>query len=183
MAPENANRSLLAQRCDPQGTAESQRGFGAVKDWSWSMLALMPLAQRLDCARLYALMLSAGIPHPPGFMAEVDIVDRQWALAVGSIQPLPRSLEWSLLTDTDSSLLGFAELGAWIQEEFPSLWDRLMAEFEPSASQALHRLMQSASSPAPSGAGMRQRVKRCWALAKHRTESRHGIHSRTVSTS
>jgi hypothetical protein len=153
-----------------------------VKEWRWATLALMPLPQRLECARLYAVMLTAGSRQAPVPMTDVNAIDQQWALGVGSIQPLPRRLDWSRPIDVDCGLLGCAELGAWVQEEFPSLWDRLLREFDPSTQQALHRLMQSSLPHPPYGAGMRRRVARCWSLAQQRTESRHGIHGREIAT-
>jgi hypothetical protein len=179
--PENPKTSLLAQRCAPTTLALSGLGFGAVKEWRWAMLALMPMPQRLECASLYAVMLSAGSQHTPALMTNVDTIDQQWALGVGSIQPLPRRLDWSNMTDVDSCLLGCAEIGSWVQEEFPLLWKRLVTEFDPSIQQALDRLMQSSLPPSQYGASMRQRVARCWALTNLRTENRHGIHSREIA--
>ena len=146
-------------------------------------MALMPMAQRLECIQLYAVMLSPGSTHMLDRLAQWDVQDKQWALAIGSIQPLPRRLEWSQLTEYDGNLLGFAELGLWIQEDFPALWDRLELTFDPSVMDALRRLMKRESKSHMVSTSMRQRVKRCWELAKHRTESRHGIHSRHATTS
>lgn len=177
--------SLVAQRCAPQEKKLFDGGFGVVKDWRWSALALMTPEQRMYSARLYAALLAPQPPALPERLAQLDASDRQWALAIGSIQPLPRLLDWAALKDSQIDLLGYAELGFWITTEFPALWARLLDDLDESSRGKVLYLMKGLRLPScderPSST--RDRVKRCWGLVQNRMENRHGIHRHKTSAS
>jgi hypothetical protein len=176
-------RSLVAQRCAPHESKRADNGFGVVKDWCWYALALLTPEQRLYSAGLYAALLAPQAPALPERLARLDPSDRQWGLAIGSIQPLPRLLDWAAFKDTQIDLLGYAELGFWINAEFPALWARLLEDLDESSRDQVLNLMKSFPACDERPSSTRDRVKRCWGLALNRTENRHGIHRHETSTS
>jgi hypothetical protein len=186
-SPGAQGRSLLAQRCSPQQRERTRSGFGVVKDWRWSALAVMSPKDRLRSAALYAALLAPQVPALPERLAQLESGDKQWALAIGSIQPLPRLLNWETLANTRTDLLGYAELGFWINAEFPELWTRLLEDLEESSRHEVLEMMQTLPRNDPRiekrPAGTCERIKRCWALAQNKMESQHGIHSRKTSAS
>ena len=132
----------------------------------------------MHTACLYAALLSPQAPTQPERLAQLDPSDRQWALAIGSIQPLPRMLDWVALNDVPIDLLGYAELGFWINSEFPALWRRLVGDLDEPYRDKVMSLMKHLPSCDEHSSSMCDRVKRCWGLALNRTENQHGIHRR-----
>ena len=169
-------KSLVARRCAPLECKRSEAGFGLVKDWCWSALALMTPEQRSYSAALYAALLAPQAPAMTERLAPLDASDRQWALAIGSIQPLPRLLDWGAFKNTEIDLIGYAELGFWISAEFPALWGRLLDDLDKSPRDRVLKLMKSLPAWAERPASTLDRVKRCWGLVLKRTESKYGIH-------
>jgi hypothetical protein len=172
--------SLLSQRLASATQARVRRGFGEVLDWSWVSLALMPSLQRLECAALYAAMLPPRATVRAEHIHALDSMDCQWALSIGSIQPLPRHVDVTTAQHHAPALVGYAEVGIWVRADFPALWERLMHDMSDATRAHVAQLMADHSPRPACHDSQRQRVKRCWALAHHRTENRHGLHSRTA---
>ncbi len=168
-------RSLLARRAAAvaQGATQARSGFGDVKAWHWAGLALLSPAERRRCAGSYAALLMPQAPMLADRLGRLDAADRRWALAIGSIQPLPRRLDWAAHAAHDDALLAWAELGFWVLDEFPRLWDRLLHDLDAEARREVAALMAAAPAPRTAGAcpprGTAGRVWRCWSLAQART--------------
>jgi hypothetical protein len=165
-----AGGSLLAQRSAAHLKAEAA-GFGVVDAWHWADLALLSPARRLRCARLYAALLLSQAPMLGERLRRLAPADRRWALAIGSVQPVPRRLDWAaaLAAHDDDALLAFAELGFWVQGGFPMLWDRLLQDLDAASRRSVQGLLRQPPRPrAAWPAGTAGRVRRCWSLAQKR---------------
>ncbi len=168
-------RSLLARRAATvvQDAAAAQGGFGEVKAWHWAGLALLSPAERWRCAGSYAALLMSQAPMLVDRLGRLEPADRRWALSIGSIQPLPRQLDWAAHAAHDDSRLAFAELGFWVRDEFPRLWDRLLHDMDAEARREVAALISAAPASRTAGAclppGMAARTWRCWSLAQART--------------
>lgn len=168
-------RSLLARRTAAavQAASAAPDGFGEVTAWHWAGLALLSPAERWRCAGAYAALLMSQAPMLADRLGRLEPADRRWALAIGSIQPLPRRLDWAAHAAHDDAWLAFAELGFWLRDEFPRLWDRLLRDLDAGTRRDVAELMAAAPAPRTAGAcppsGMAGRVWRCWSLAQART--------------
>ncbi len=169
--------SLLARRMAQPPSELTLSGLEDVADWQWADLAELSVAQRLECAAYFAALLMAQ-PSPVARRLEgLSPSDRHWALAISSIQPLPRRLDWgAACDDIPDEIMGMAELGFWVRSGFDALWHRLLRDFDASDRCSLVALTQQRPSlSAPLVPSVSRRVRRCWLLAKHRLENRDGV--------
>lgn len=167
-------RSLLSRRTAQRQHELTLAGFADVKDWRWVDLAAMTVSQRLECARYFAAVLMVQATPVARRLETLSGLDRQWALSISSIQPLPRTLDWTACDNYPDHVLGWVELGHWVRQDFPALWNRLLQDFDAPLRSTLVELTQRhALHDRTSTATVCKRIRRCWRLAQNRMETGH----------
>lgn len=173
---DGSGLSLLSRRGQQSLDEMTVPGFKDVVDWSWADLAELSVDQWLQCAEFFSYILISQPAPVSDRLVGVSPADQRWAMSISSIQPFPRTLNWSGPGGVSNQLMAMAEVLYWVKIDFPCLLNRLLREFVPADRLVLVDLTsQNHSVSYNLNGSFSRRVRRSWLLAKQKMENQSGV--------